>query len=127
MSRTANRGDFDKLLEKRVEKIPASGLFGNDVDSLFVRSITEKERSKIASKILATNQNGMISIADERTHVLAASICDEKGNRLFLDDDAEFFEGCDSQAVEAIYSEIDSRFKVSLIRDESRTEELAKN
>ena len=128
--RAASAQDFKKFKKRDVFRIPVKpGLLGDDVDCVFCRTFTEKERGDIARAITQKSDGSHIPVELERPYVVAYGVCDEDGNRLFLDDDIDWLVNTHAGLIEAVYGEIERRCKVTLNPkvEDSRIEEAAKN
>lgn len=66
----------------RIEKVE----FNNGV-TVYVKELTAHEKDILDSKVVKDYKTGEIDIVDYRAKMLACSLCNEKGERLFSDED----------------------------------------
>ena len=116
------RDDFFKLKTRKIKKINVK-----DFGEVYIRSLTEGERATITKKMVEDNETTMLALADERSWVIAYAVCDEKGNRMFTDNEVIDIRDMQGGIIQAIYDEVDKLCSVSLGEENGRIEDTAKN
>jgi len=86
-----------------------------------VRGLTAAERDALESTMLQTN--GQVRLENFRARLVAMSIVDEEGNRLFSDEDVDALGRKSAAALQRVF---DVAMRLSGLRAED-VEELAKN
>lgn len=70
------------IFKPRIEKVE----FNNGV-VIYVKELTAHEKDVLDSKVVRDYNTGEINLVDYRSKMLSYSLCDEKGERLFSDED----------------------------------------
>jgi hypothetical protein len=107
--RIISRKEFKNKKDVVIEWVDLSEFFG-DGAGLFVRTISAKERDRYERSLFNTDGDGVgkgkISLENARAKLLTHSVCDENGNLIFLDDDAEWLGEKSSRMVQIIVDKI---------------------
>lgn len=82
-------------LDKREVAVPEWG------GSVFVRSLSGKERDTLESFWLARRDTG--NLANTRAQLVALTVCDEFGNRLFTEEDVAALGEKSAKALQTIF------------------------
>lgn len=116
----ANKDKFLDLIDRRYHQFSVERL-----GPVRIQSLTEGERQRVVQKMIETNANAKVS--DEIPWIIAASVVNENGERLFGDQDVPIINDMESGVIRAIYEEIDAFNQCKLEHEEERVEEAGKN
>lgn len=100
----------EQILQKKGYKIQVVNIPEWEGD-VYVRGLTAGERDQFEESNLIRDKDkkrGLttydVRVADTRARLVVMAVCDEKGNRLFTDDDIEAVSSLSSAAVSKLYS-----------------------
>lgn len=112
---TIDREDLVQFAKRRHTEVP----FLQTGKKVRIQSLTERERAELESAIVERKGGSL------RARIIAKSVVDEDGKRIFSDDDIPFIESLDSQVTSELYDAIDQHCGV--IRGQDDLETIGKN
>lgn len=119
MSSYAGRDALLALTKRRFADVQLPG-----GETVRIRSLTERERSKYESETLTKKGDlNQSKLADAKRRLIALCICDGEGNTILQADDVKALEDVDSAVTQTLYDAI----RLHCGFDQRDVEELVKN